>query len=369
MPLQPGHWRDRGGVHRADRRLGGQNDRERHPDRAWSPVINSVLQLGRDEGPTIAGACAGHGYVFAEPTSGWTGTVTPSATLLTPANWSADSVALFGSHIALAPTWNAAKDPLIFNRPSSGWSGTIHSAAQLKIAPEQSDGIDEPLVASGSEIATLVVAENDESCGSLPTCSAALYGFSEPHGGWHGTIAGPSTGVTITEWQLLGIDGRTIMTGGETGLDLYTIQPGPPAIQQSSISAVGSGKPRLDLTLTAGEGAAPIESLTVRLPFGLRCAQQPIDRGRGIKTSAPTRSRTCTGRALSIALRRASDNLTMTIRAPGLVAQSALIHRIHQIDLYNSHHPRKHALTLTIRITAIDATHHTTTLTRRIRIT
>jgi FG-GAP repeat len=319
------------------------------------------------EGPTIAATCAGHGYVFTEPSSGWTGTVTPSATLRTPATMFTDSIALFGSHIVASPTSNFAGDPIIFDRPSNGWSGTINRTAQLKVAPDQSDGIDEPVVASGSEIATLVVPENDQSCGILPTCPATLYGFSEPYEGWRGTIAGPSAPVTVTG-TLLGISGRTVMTGGEPGLDLYTITPGAPAIRNGSLSAVGSGKPKLDFTLTAGEGAAPIESLMLRLPLGLRCAQQPIGRGRGIKTSAPTRSRTCTGRAFSIALRRASDNLTMTIRAPGLVAEPSLIHRIQQIGVYNRHHASKHTLALTIRITAIDTTHHTTPLVLRIRI-
>ncbi len=138
------------------------------------------------DGPTIAAACSGRASVFAEPASGWTGTVKPSATLLTgaPSTSAVQTVAVLGSSVAAAvSTPNCAIAPVVFNEPASGWSGTIRPAATLKAAATCSDAVDGVLAASRGEIAALEIPQSDQSCQIFVTCTATLNAFSRPRGG------------------------------------------------------------------------------------------------------------------------------------------------------------------------------------------
>jgi len=260
------------------------------PAGGWSGTIHESATLtipnasfpcfgGHDsvaiDGATIAVACEHNAYVFTEPTGGWAGTIQPSATLLPPSTKTtfAESVAVLGSTIAVASGGgNTTVDPVGFNEPARGWSGTIRPTARLKLTPASADALDEYVVGSGDTIATLVVRE-DPICEGSP-CTATLYAFRRPFGGWNETITGPSTDAFPSASGVNGFpfvfatDQGTIAIDGERGVDLLTIKPGPPSAIKVSLSGLATGRPKLRFTLDAGQSAAPIHKLQLTLPRG-----------------------------------------------------------------------------------------------------
>ena len=310
------------------------------------------------DGPTIAASCSGHAYVFTEPAAGWTGTIQPSATL--QARSRVDSVAVLGSSVAVAgETGDTPVDPVVFNEPASGWSGTIQAAASLKVAPVDPIAYTERVVGSGDEIAVFVIRE-DQYCDFLSPCPATLYGFSQPLGGWKGTIAGASTGAgTVGPFA---IAGRTIATGGVNAIDLLTISPGSPSARNVSLSGLTIGRPRLRFTLDAGQNAAPIRSFKLTLPRGVRFASRLGGRTRGVRISVPAQAGRLGPGALIVTLRQPAESLAITIAGPAIIEQNSLIAQIRRIRRYNRTHRRKRGLTVSTRCLVTDATGHNTPL-------
>jgi hypothetical protein len=320
------------------------------------------------DGPTIAAVCSGYGYVFTQPASGWRGNLQPNAQLIAPTTTFVESVAALDSSIVLAgPSRQSGTtaNPVVFTKPASGWSGTIQPAANLKIAPGFSDGFDERVVGSGAEVAALVTPQNDQSCGILPTCGGTLYAFSQPRGGWKGTIAGPSSGIDLTSGYPLAVDGRVIATGGDGAIDLFTPQPGQPWVGNASLAGVASGKPRLRLTFQAGQDAPPVRSFKLSLPGGLRFRPGPA---RGLKISAPRRAVTVRPQTIAVTLRRAVGTLSVTIGPAILGARGGLVTQLRRIRRYNRTHRRKRILTVPIGGVLTDAAGHGTAIALKITI-
>ncbi len=337
------------------------------PDTSSSCARPTAVAI--DGSTVVAGGsyCSpGDAYVFSEPAAGWTGTIQPSATLLAPSTISVDSVAVLGSSVAVAgETGDTPVDPVVFNEPASGWSGTVQPAASLKVAPVDPIAYTERVVGSGDEIAVFVIRE-DQYCGFLPPCPATLYGFSQPLGGWKGTIAGASTGAgTVGPFA---IAGRTIATGGLNAIDLLTITPGSPSARSVSLSGLTIGRPRLRFTLDAGQNAAPIRSFRLSLPRGLRFIPHRTGYTSGVSISAPAQRVRLRPDTLTVTLRRPAQSLAIKLIRPAFNEQNSLTAKMRRIRTYNRTHRRKHALTVSMHCAVIDATNHATPLTLKIRI-
>ena len=325
------------------------------------------------DGTTIVASCAGHAFVFEEPAAGWTGDISPSATLLARGS-TVESVAILGSNIAAGLSSGpngCAIDPVVFAEPARGWSGMIRPAATLNVGRVCSDAVNDSVAVSQGEIAALLIPQNDGSCQIFYTCTATLDGFREPVGGWKGLIAGASTSVGIATPAGVSppaVDGHTIVTAGQGELDLFTAQPGAPASETPTLTGAVAGRPRLGLTVLAGIGAPPIRSLALQLPPALRFATSTNSLTANLDTSVPRRSMHSIGRALTIDLRTSADHLAVSIRFPALIARPALIANLRSVSSYNRRHRTKRTVRLSIGCTITDTAGHTTVLTLKIRI-
>ena len=352
------------------------------PVGGWSGTIHASATLtipdasfpcvgGQDsvavDGSTIAAACSHDAYVFTEPSGGWSGTIHPIATLLPPSTKTAfaESVAVLGSTIAVASGGgNTTVDPVVFNEPARGWSGTIRPTARLKLGAGYADAFDEYLVGSGDTIATIVVRGDPICVGGSP-CTATLYGFSRPFGGWSGTITGPSTDAFPSGSGLNGFpfvfatNQGTIAIDDAGGVDLLTIKPGPPTATNVSLSGLETGKPRLRFTLHAGQSAAPIHTLRLTLPRGLRFLHHP----HALRISVPAQQVKLRPATLTATLRRPTQNVAITIADPAISELKPLTAEIRRTRRYNRTHRRKHTLPIRIRCLVTDATGYHTNLT------
>lgn len=334
------------------------------------PNASSACFTGRYsvaiDGSTIAATCSHNAYVFTQPTGGWSGTIQPRATLLPPSRNAtfAESVAVLGSTIAVASGYEQTPiDPVVFNEPRSGWSGTIQPTARLKLATDGADEFDEYVVGSEDTIATLVI-RRDPICAVDP-CTETLYGFSRPFGGWSGTITGPSTDALPF---VFATDHGTIATGGPGGVDLLTIKPGPPSATKVSLFGLPIGRPKLRFTLGAGQSAAPIHTLQLTLPRGLRFIHHGTRHPRGVRISVATQQVKLRPGTLTATLRRPAESLTITLARPAINQLKPLAGEVRRISRYNRTHRRKHTLTIRMGCAVTDATGHRTNLTLTAKI-
>ena len=334
---------------------------------APNPCFDGPYSVAID-GSTIAAACEHNAYVFTEPAGGWSGTIQPRATLLPPTKKTfAGSVAVLGSSIAVASDdGDKAIDPVVFNEPARGWSGTIRPTARLKLTADSGYAF-EFVVGSGDTIATLVVPDNPICTGG---CTATLYAFRRPIGGWSGTITGSSTDAFPSGSALNGFpyvfatDQGTIATDGEGGVDLLTIRPGPPSATNVSLSGLATGRPKLRFTLHAGQSAAPIHTIQLTLPRGLRFFHHP----RAVRITAAAQQVELSPGTLTATLRRPAESLEITIARPAISELKPLAAAIRRVRRYNRTHRRKHRLAIRIRCAVTDATGQRTNLTLHTKI-
>jgi hypothetical protein len=163
---------------------------------------------------------AGKAYLFVEPAGGWNG-VQSEAAQLVPSD--AINGALFGTAVAIDGSTVVVTDDFfyasvpgnrehgyVFEQPSGGWSGTLTQNATLVA----SDGTNTDAFGVSASISgdTVVV-------GSLrgSKVQGAAYLFVRPAGGWAGTLNESDELATGADFSWLGtsvsISGNTIITG------------------------------------------------------------------------------------------------------------------------------------------------------------
>ena len=159
----------------------------------WSGTIHESAKLTRPSarcsffaisGDTIVadspGDCScSQAYVFTKPAGGWSGTIHESATLTIPNA----SFPCFGGPYSVAidgPTIAAAceHNAYVFTEPTGGWTGTIQPSATL-LPPSTKTTFAESVAVLGSTIAVASGAGNT-------TIDPVV--FNEPARGWSGTI-------------------------------------------------------------------------------------------------------------------------------------------------------------------------------------
>ena len=175
------------------------------PAGGWSGFVKQTAMLVPSDGNDVGGAVAASGqtvvasgegsvYVFTEPAGGWSGIVHESAKL-TPSDVSSggsglSSVAIDGPTV-VAGTPGSSPGPgsdtpgaaYVFTEPAGGWSGSLHESAKLTAAHGSlGDGLGSTVAVSGQTIAASAPYASTGRSGGGQ--SGAVYVFTEPVGGW-----------------------------------------------------------------------------------------------------------------------------------------------------------------------------------------
>jgi hypothetical protein len=352
------------------------------PAAGWSGTIHEAARLPPPnpsvyarsisvDGATVVinGAVAGStvvadsdAVVYTEPSGGWVGDV-PAAATLTPA-------------------WYDPGAVHVYTQPAGGWTGIVHAAARLTFPLP--DAFADGLAIHGSTIA-IAAYEVPQSRYDYCPCSGGVWLFTEPAGGWNGTItASPSLG-TETDYTgsvPLALSGDTVLAGGQrlsqdvadTGLGVFrlgppivenTVSAGPPRIRRARLTGLANRRPSLGLDVLAGGGAPPIASLTVTLPRGLAFTRSTQRLVRGLVVGGrPTSGARVLHGQLVVTLEPPLQDVTAAIRTPAVVESAALARAVHK-----RRRRRGRALTLRTTLLVTDAAGQATrrVITTRVR--
>jgi len=167
----------------------------------------------------------GDAYVFARHGSGWSGALTPSATLAASSGNTGDyfgnSVAVSGGTVVVgAPFRTLGRntyqgEAYVFGRPRNGWFGALTETASLTAAHGTlGDMFGTSVAVSGPTI----VAGEYQTAGPH-TGRGQVFVFTKPRSGWSGALTPatilPSSGRTADGWFgfTLAISGKTIVVG------------------------------------------------------------------------------------------------------------------------------------------------------------
>jgi len=136
-------------------------------------------------------------FVFTRPSGGWSGQVGPAATLT--ASDTSDRTALFGANVAIGADGSLVlvglpgrRTALVFARPPHGWSGTLSPSASLSSppgSPSENFGSSAVISADGSWAAI----GSGQVPNSQPSSPASIYLFQRPTAGWVGAPAAAAT--------------------------------------------------------------------------------------------------------------------------------------------------------------------------------
>jgi len=181
-------------------------------------------------------------YVFIEPVGGWSLSGAPTAKLITSSGDIQDglgwSVAISGSTIvAGAPLTfsggSAIGAAYVFKEPAGGWKGEIKGQSatlEIPVADRVDAQFGTSVAISGS---TIVAGAPGYERTVAPYSRGAAYVFTEPAGGWTGSIS-PAARLTASS---LGRDylGDSVAISGES------VVAGAPVLQEASTSLLEGG--------------------------------------------------------------------------------------------------------------------------------
>jgi hypothetical protein len=135
-----------------------------------------------------------------------------------------------------------------------------------------------------------------------------------------------------------GSPGATGNGGSRNGSTITGVTVGRTTISRGRFSGLATGHPALTFRMSVAKGSAKLRALTVELPAGLRFVARH-HRVTGVSVGgAKIRSLVLSGRRLTINLRRAVANLTVTIARGGLtesgaIQRAAKAHRLRSLEL------------------------------------
>jgi hypothetical protein len=170
--------------------------------------------------------------VFTKPGGGWSGAVASAATLIASDDLEAfDSVAVSGQTvIATGETFGPAskEDLYVFTEPLGGWSGTVHPVSETTVDIAGVSVSGQTLVLGGTTDGTTVVAP--------PGSEEPVLVYEEPATGWTGTLAPPATLEPL--WtQLRGVNVYTEPAGGWHGV-VHPTTRFPLSVELESAAAI-----------------------------------------------------------------------------------------------------------------------------------
>jgi len=132
---------------------------------------------------------SGSAYVFVEPPGGWSGILTEDAKLLPTDGAASDffgfAVAVSGSTVVAGATGHDDNgSAYVFREPTGGWAGTLaQSANLLPFEAGTFDVFGDSVGVSGPDVVVGAPSRDGATSGE-----GAAYVFTEPPGGWAGTL-------------------------------------------------------------------------------------------------------------------------------------------------------------------------------------
>jgi hypothetical protein len=170
---------DSGAVFVFDQPAGGWSGALHESGMLASPDgVQGFGQVVVASGPVVVVPAAGILYVYVEPAGGWVGVIKPVAKLTAPGeglgNGNQDGVAISPSGRTIVATASPSIRSLyVFTEPAGGWSGTVTDTAKLT-------GSDRPDLFNVAMSGRTIVAVGNDPSGLI----ASAYVFTEPAGGW-----------------------------------------------------------------------------------------------------------------------------------------------------------------------------------------
>jgi hypothetical protein len=154
-------------------------------------------------------------YVFSQPPGGWSGLVHQSAKLVSsdPGCGLLASIAISGPTVAISCVSQDSVDNhepvLVFTEPAGGWSGTLTQSATLEAS-------------SGQELGGGAVAMSGQTifvAGTDSTQTGHVYAFRAPAGGWKGTVSASANLSTTSPVPAVALDfsDGTLFAGDSSG--------------------------------------------------------------------------------------------------------------------------------------------------------
>jgi hypothetical protein len=310
------------------------------PPGGWSGVLGPVATLADSGGASFPGgvelATSGNAVfvstvrgvdVFTEPSGGWGGVLNQSATLVGATN----GIGVGESQLLVSGNMVLAGHSL-FRRPPGGWTGSVKPVANVYPTSADEQGSLEAFSGSMIAVATTSPA-TDVGC----PCGARVSLFTEPSGGWSGTLTAPPAFSTTTDTGGLGvaIEGQYLFWSGGTvvSADRVTGSAGsraaPPTVTSRVVSGLTSGKPRLELGIAARGQNPPIDALTITLPRGLSFTTSHTRLTRGVSIGGATGKYTIAvehGR-LVVTFAAFASRPRVEIKAPALFESKNLLSR------------------------------------------
>ena len=205
-------------------------------------------------------------YVFTEPASGWAGVVHEAAMLTASDGAALSNPVISGQTIfAQGAANNAPGAVYVFSEPTGGWSGAVHESAKLT-APDGTPG-DELGASIGLSGTTLVAGAPQAKVGS--NSSGAVYVFTEPAGGWSGTL---HETAKLTPSDIAAYNGsflNTVAFGGSVAISGDTI------VASLASSPAGPGGVYV-FTEPAGGWASETQTAKLVVPDGIISAGSPL---------------------------------------------------------------------------------------------
>jgi hypothetical protein len=205
-------------------------------------------------------------YVFDEPATGWSGALAPNVVLTLPepeGNGYPQSLAIGASAIA-AESVDGDGSVFVFVKPTTGWRSSS-SPARLSPPPlGDSGGFATTAIASRTVVLLEAALGSDHTCG----CSDTLWAATPTASGWP-----PRTELRIPGTDFGG-DGALTAVGGDVAAtydddELMVYAPStPPSVARARLSVAGA-HPRLELTLGRGTRGSELRWIAVHLKGGL----------------------------------------------------------------------------------------------------
>jgi hypothetical protein len=144
-----------------------------------------------------------------------------------------------------------------------------------------------------------------------------------------------------------------------------------PAISKFSLAGLGSGTPRLGLTLTRRKTDAPIKSFTITLPSGLQFARTLKQVQRGVKLVQAGRYTLSLHRGqLDVVLAKPARTFAITLGSQALAESSSLAKRVADVVNFNRvrKHLKKRVVTLKVAMRLTDSARRSTNVSALVSI-
>lgn len=288
----------------------------------------------------------GAAFVFREPRSGWSGTVRQAAMLTASNGAFFNPMAVVGRNVFAATNAyfvdkTGRASAYVFSEPAGGWSGTVHQAATLTYVPDP-NVVATSMAASDRTVAVgFAVLGAEHSC----PCTGSVVTFAKPTSGWSGTLAADGQVRIPTSTGFIGLaaQGQTIFASDGDGVDIFNqaTPPSLPTASQARLTGLRVGQPKLSFRIRAGPDAPLIKSMVVTLPDGLGFAKQRDQLVDGLFVAGAGKySLSASHQKLSMTLKSPVLTLSIAIGRQAFRETNALLKTVRRLIAFNN--ARKH---------------------------